>query len=83
MIGKQTKPSRDKWLKEAAPLLKAAATELKKAAQELGKAKALEAPDDKTGDNIDFQIAVLAEEVGDVYTRLLDLTERVDLETGP
>jgi hypothetical protein len=75
MIGKQTKPSRDKWLTEAAPLLKAAATELKQA-------KALGAPGGKTDDNIDFQIAVLAEEVGDVYTRLHDLTERVDLETG-
>jgi hypothetical protein len=71
---KKNKKTRDAWLCEAEPLLKAAAEELKKA-------NALGVPEGETDDKLDFQIAVLAEEVGDVYTRLGDLAERVKLET--
>lgn len=71
---RKSKKTRADWLNEARPLLKAAAAELQKA-------NALGVPEGQTGDKLDFQIAVVAEEVGDVYTRLRDLTERVELET--
>jgi len=61
------------WLEEAGPLLKAGA-------RKLSKARALQVPSGAEG-TIDFQIAVLAEEVGDIYARLQDLAERVGLET--
>jgi hypothetical protein len=61
------------WLEEAGTLLKAAA-------RKLSEAKALQVPSGGAG-TIDFQIVVLAEEVGDIYARVQDLAERVGLET--
>lgn len=68
-----TEAQRQSWLKEAVPLLNAAAKELRTAAT-------LEAPAGEEG-TVDFQIAVLAEEVSDVYTRVHDLAERLKLDS--
>jgi hypothetical protein len=68
------KKDREEWLKKVTP-------KLEEAVKQLRDARSDDAPSGDVGDKLAFELAVIAEEIGDVYVRLKTLAERVAVET--
>jgi hypothetical protein len=68
------KQARVTWLNLVTP-------KLEKAAKQLRDARSYAAPAGDVEDKMTLELAVIAEEIGDVYVRLRSLAERVAIET--